>query len=447
MQKIWYERILYQSLIFKCFLFLNKFVPENQIICTNFMHNVLYLSYDGMTDPLGQSQVLPYIIGLQKKGFNFTLISAEKIDSYKEGKVVIEQICKKNNIDWQPVIYTRTPPIISTLIDLNKLKRRSIKLHKQKKFFLVHCRGYVTALLGLYMKQKHQTGFLFDMRGLWADEKVDAGAWNLSNPFYKLVYCFYKKKEKQFFLNADYTVSLTEAGKNEITNWPYLREKNIPIKIIPCASDGDHFNPAIIKEPVRNTLLNKLGILPQDIILSYLGSTGTWYMLDEMLDFFKQFHLKLPQAKMLFITGHQHDLIRRQWKLKDLPAENLIICKCWRNEVPLYLSLSTYSIFFIRALYSKISSSPTKQGEIMAMSIPVICNSGVGDTDMIVNKYHSGILINEFSDKEYNTSIDQLLSVNFDSKKIRDGALSFFSLNEAIQNYNTIYNYILKKSA
>jgi len=28
----------------------------------------LYLSYDGMTDPLGQSQVLPYIIGLQKKG-------------------------------------------------------------------------------------------------------------------------------------------------------------------------------------------------------------------------------------------------------------------------------------------------------------------------------------------------------------------------------------------
>lgn len=27
----------------------------------------LYLSYDGMTDPLGQSQVLPYIIGLQKK--------------------------------------------------------------------------------------------------------------------------------------------------------------------------------------------------------------------------------------------------------------------------------------------------------------------------------------------------------------------------------------------
>ena len=28
---------------------------------------ILYISYDGITDPLGQSQILPYIIGLTKK--------------------------------------------------------------------------------------------------------------------------------------------------------------------------------------------------------------------------------------------------------------------------------------------------------------------------------------------------------------------------------------------
>ena len=39
--------------------------------------NILYLSYDGMTDPLGQSQVLPYLAGLSKKGFRFHLISFE----------------------------------------------------------------------------------------------------------------------------------------------------------------------------------------------------------------------------------------------------------------------------------------------------------------------------------------------------------------------------------
>ena len=39
--------------------------------------NVLYISYDGMTDPLGQSQVLPYLSGLSKEGYSFHLISFE----------------------------------------------------------------------------------------------------------------------------------------------------------------------------------------------------------------------------------------------------------------------------------------------------------------------------------------------------------------------------------
>ena len=55
------------------------------------MKHVLYLSYDGMTDPLGQSQVLPYIIGLSQEGFQFTLISFEKKDRYESHKHIIEQ--------------------------------------------------------------------------------------------------------------------------------------------------------------------------------------------------------------------------------------------------------------------------------------------------------------------------------------------------------------------
>ena len=36
---------------------------------------VLYLSYDGLTDGLGRSQVLPYIFGLEAKGHHFTTVS------------------------------------------------------------------------------------------------------------------------------------------------------------------------------------------------------------------------------------------------------------------------------------------------------------------------------------------------------------------------------------
>ena len=72
------------------------------------MKNILYLSYDGMTDPLGQSQVLPYLVGLSKKGFQFTLISFEKPDRYFQEKSKIEALCIEHNIDWRPLLYTKT---------------------------------------------------------------------------------------------------------------------------------------------------------------------------------------------------------------------------------------------------------------------------------------------------------------------------------------------------
>ena len=75
---------------------------------------VLYLSYDGMTDPLGQSQVLPYIVGLTKEGYSFTLVSCEKKERYVQHRKIIEQICNDNNIDWQPIFYTKNPPVLST---------------------------------------------------------------------------------------------------------------------------------------------------------------------------------------------------------------------------------------------------------------------------------------------------------------------------------------------
>jgi hypothetical protein len=39
---------------------------------------VLYISYNGMLDPLGQSQVIPYLRELSRLGVSFTLLSYER---------------------------------------------------------------------------------------------------------------------------------------------------------------------------------------------------------------------------------------------------------------------------------------------------------------------------------------------------------------------------------
>src|SRR5690348_5261388 len=128
-----------------------------------FMKNVLYLSYDGMTDPLGQSQVLPYICGLSKLGYKFTLISCEKPQRFTQNKHIIEQIAAANNIDWHPLPYTKRPPILSTVKDVRNMQQKAVELHKVKPFDLVHCRGHVPSLIGLNLKRKYGVKFLFDM--------------------------------------------------------------------------------------------------------------------------------------------------------------------------------------------------------------------------------------------------------------------------------------------
>ena len=52
--------------------------------------SILYISQNGITDHIGQSQVAPYLVGLAKMGFKIHLLSAEKptrahlIKSYKK---------------------------------------------------------------------------------------------------------------------------------------------------------------------------------------------------------------------------------------------------------------------------------------------------------------------------------------------------------------------------
>jgi glycosyltransferase involved in cell wall biosynthesis len=297
--------------------------------------------------------------------------------------------------------------------------------------------------VGKKLKAELGVKFLFDMRGLWANEKVDAGAWNLNNPIFKMVYNYFKKQEKLFFEQADYSISLTEAGKKEIHSWSHIQNNPVPIQVIPCCADLDHFDRAKVSEANLNQLRDQLKIKPGEVVISYLGGIGTWYMLDEMLDFFLVFKEAVPSAKFLFITGDEHDSIVNKALQKGIGREELVLKKASRQEVPLCLALSNYALFFIRPTYSKLASSPTKQGEIMAMGIPLVCNSGVGDTDGIVTNYQSGIVNQVIALEGYQESIKKLLSTPFSPAHLRAGALNYFNLAEGVARYAWVYNQIM----
>ena len=402
--------------------------------------NVLYISYDGMTDPLGQSQVLPYIFGLTKNGYVFHLISFEKPEKFALLKDHIQHLCDENNVIWHPLTYTKKPPLLSTLYDVWRMKKLAFSLHKKHSFVLSHCRSYLAALVGLEMKRIQGVKFLFDMRGFWADERVDGKIWALSNPIFRTVYNYFKRKEKQFFLESDHVISLTHNGKNEICSWSGFEGFTEKIEVIPCCADLSKFDPKQIHDSQKQELSSKLKIADNQFVLGYVGSIGTWYMLDEMLLAFSALLTKKPDALFLIVSGDHPDFIMEQADKNGVSRSSIRIQSATHKDVSAYISLFNVSVFFIRPTYSKKASSPTKQGELMSMGIPIICNVGVGDTDMVIKKYEAGIVLEELTSVVFSEiNWDQ---IPFNKTLAQHGAQEFYGLETGVQRYLKVYEKI-----
>jgi glycosyltransferase involved in cell wall biosynthesis len=407
---------------------------------------VLYLTYDGLTDGLGRSQVIPYLEGIAAAGHKITVVSFEKPEKTEEGKKLIRTLLQKSHIDWLPLTYTVNPPVISTIYDILSLRKTCRLLHGEIGFQVVHCRSYITSLIGLHLKRIFGIKFIFDMRAFYADERVDGGLWPQSSLIFRAVYKYFKKKEKEFLSEADYTISLTTKGKEVIHSWSEIGNQPIPIEVIPCCADLNHFNPRNVNIQSKSTLQNKLGLAGNELVLTYLGSIGTWYMLDEMLDFFKALHSKKPESRFFFITLDNPRMILEAASKKGIPEDLFIITPAVREAVPTYLSLADIAFFFIKPVFSKTGSSPTKHGEMLGMGIPIICNGNVGDMSKIVKGSGTGIVIEAFEESAYLEAINEIDNLlKTPPETCQKLAEDFYSLKTGVKRYQRVYQALNNK--
>lgn len=403
--------------------------------------HILFISYDGMTDPLGQSQVIPYLAGLTREGYTFTIMSCDKPEKYRSHKEYVEKLIAPYAIRWISLPYHKKPPVLSSVYDFWKLKQAARRLHREHHIDMVHTRPGVPQLVALYLKKKFGIRFMNDIRGFWADERVDGGMWNLSNPLYKTVYRFFKRKEDDCIRVADYNTCLTYKGREEILKWDHLPQP-VKLDVVPCSVDLDLFDPAKIDLSLKEKFAAELNIGKDDFVISYLGSIGGWYMTREMMQFAGILLAKMPHARFLFISNNNHEDILAAARQFNIPADKIIVKFGKRHEVPVLLSFSNFSLFFIKPCYSKISSSPTKHGEIMAMGIPVIANSGVGDVKEIVEKYNAGYVLDGFTEAEMEAVAEKINrgEKQFSSTAIREGAKDFYSLEKTLEVYASVYS-------
>jgi hypothetical protein len=237
---------------------------------------VLYISYNGMLDPLGQSQVIPYLRELGKCGVRFTLLSFERDAAFAgDGPARCQELRRQlaeNGIEWHWLRYHRKPSLPATIYDVANGVRYGRLLVRRNGIEMVHARSHIAATIALALKKRFALKMIFDVRGLMAEEYVDAGHWREGSIPYRLT----KAMESRAFAAADGIVTLTEKIWPLIKDWKGLSNREVNHEVVPCCTDLEVFR---YSEEDRARVRTELA-LQERFVLVYCGSVGGWYLSD-----------------------------------------------------------------------------------------------------------------------------------------------------------------------
>lgn len=391
---------------------------------------VLYISYDGVLEPLGQSQILPYLQGLGALCAKFTLLSFEKPAAWKrpEQMASFRATLAQRGILWVPFRYHKRPTLIATAWDMLVGTVCAWQIVRRQKIQVVHARSYVAALIGWILKRTCGVKFIFDMRGFWADERVEGGLWSAHSIIYRLA----KRLERQLLQAADHVITLTERARRTIEDW---YERRYPlVTVIPTCVDLERFSAEPVPAAGRG-----------GPFFLYAGSVGTWYLLPEMLTFVAQARDRFRDAKMIVATRQVPEALRAL-QASGLSAPVVEVASRDPIEIPGIMAQAHAGMAFYKPGFSRQGTCPTKIGEYLAAGLPVIVNRGIGDTEQIVRAAKAGVVIDEFSREAFDRALDELEQLWADPglpARCRQLAATSFSLALGLERYRTVYRQVV----
>jgi glycosyltransferase involved in cell wall biosynthesis len=397
-----------------------------------------------MLQPLGQSQVIPYLKGVAQSGFDFTLLSFERDDAYTQAGhkqcAGLKQELSASNIDWHWLRYHKRPSLPATAYDVWAGARYCKRLARRNPFAMVHARSHIPATIALQLRKYTSAKMIFDIRGLLADEYVDAGHWRRDSTAYRIT----KKFEREAMRSADGVVTLTERIWPVISEWDGLSGRKVAHEVIPCCADLRRFR---FSSEARQEQRRNLGIDSRFVIV-YSGSIDGWYLTDEMADFFAVFLRRNPDAFFLWLTQSNRQRLEELMRSRGIDRSNYEIVASAPADVPAYLAAADVGLAFIKPCFSKLASSPTKYAEYLGCGLPLIINAGVGDSDALVTEYRAGVLIDAFTEGDYLRAIEDLTAFRRQPQETRPRmrlvAEQLFDLaSVGVKDYVRLYERVL----
>ncbi len=405
---------------------------------------VLFISYTGMLEPLGRSQVIPYLRELAGEGFEFTLLSFERESAFSEAgqftREKLKQELAESNIEWHWLRYHKKVSLIATPYDVVTGIRYASSLIKSRRIDLVHARSQIAAAIAVALKKRFGLKMIFDIRGLMAEEYVDAGHWPADSVRYRLT----KAMERRALAASDGVVTLTRRIWPLIRDWDGLKGREVIHQVVPCCANLQEFRFDQRDRDRRRAELN----LANRLVLVYSGTIGSWYWTAEMIDFFAELCKKRSDALFLWLTNGDQSYIHDLMQRRQIPSNSYTIIAAPSSDVSSYLSAADLGIAFYKPGFSRFATSPVKVTEYLACGLPVIINSGIGDLDELIEFERIGSVIKDLTPPGFLKAITECQSLLEDQAgtrhRIRSVAEEYFDVRGVGRTrYAQLYNRVL----
>lgn len=353
----------------------------------------LYLCYFGLREPLVQTQVLPYLRELASGGVEVFLLTFEREPRKNWNALSISdwrQRLKEDGIEWRTATYHKSPTSLATLFDIAQGAVRATWLLWRHGIQVLHARSHVPAAMGAVAKKLTGARMIFDIRGLVADEYVDAGRWPAQGFLYRVT----KRVERLLLKAADGYVVLTRRAEEEVLS----AHRAKPVEVIPCCVDLRRF--AGISEPGREMMRRELKVTDR-IVLVYAGSLGGAYLTRELVELFAVAKVIDSRAFLLVLSHSQPEALQEELARMGVGHEECLIKFAAPPSLPEYLAAADIGLSLLKTTYSKLAMSPTKIPEYLAAGLPVICSRGIGDVDALVETENVGALLDGLNATAY----------------------------------------------
>lgn len=362
------------------------------------MIRTLYLCYLGLREPLAQTQVLPYLREVRCDNIDINLLTFEPNWPHswtEKEKQDWQNRLRGDGINWRPLAYHKKPSLLATLFDVIIGALIASRMARQEKIDVLHARAHIPLAMALVARMLSNCKIVFDIRGLIADEYVDAGIWKKKSFVYKAT----KWIELIGIRQADQVIVLTEKMRNWLAEThPASIEKT---EVIPCCTEISKFDCQGHIDKHRD-----LAEKPFEAV--YAGSLTGLYLVEEIGRFFLALKSRWPNATLRVLTASSATEVEQKLRKAGLKEDDFWIGAVYPSQVPYYLSRANVGISFRKATFSQIAASPTKIPEYLAAGLPVVSNAGIGDSDEIIQNDRVGVIIRELNDEAYSHAVTQL---------------------------------------